>query len=365
VLFRLVYLSVTGVFGLLRLLPVSGRDKDVEIVVLRHQIAVLQRQLGTTRPRFSAGDRAFLAALLHRLPRGLLGRIRLLVRADTVLRWHRDLLARRHAARSRPRCPGRPRTVRSIRLLVLRLARENPSWGYRRIHGELLVLGIKVAASTVWEILRQAGIDPAPDRTCTTWASFLRSQADALLACDFFETVTSGGARLFVLAVIEHATRRIRILGATAHPTASWVVQAARNLVMDLEDAGCRARFLIRDRDGKFPVLFDAVLKDAGVTVVLSGVQMPRMNSIMERWVQTCRHELLDRTLIWNQRHLLHALREFEHFYNEHRPHRTLRAAAPLRPLPEPVANPERIAQLHVLRRDRLGGILHEYQHAA
>ena len=134
---------------------------------------------------------------------------------------------------------------------------------------------------------------------------------------------------------------------------------------MDLEDAGCRARFLIRDRDGKFPVLSDAVLKDAGVTVVLSGVQMPRMNSIMERWVQTCRHELLDRTLIWNQRHLLHALREFEHFYNEHRPHRTLRAAAPLRPLPEPVANPERIAQLHVLRRDRLGGILHEYQHAA
>ena len=295
----------------------------------------------------------------------MLGRFRLLVRPETVLRWHRDLLARRHAARSRPGRPGRPRTIRSIRLLVLRLARENPSWGYRRIHGELLVLGIKVAASTVWEILRQAGIDPAPDRASTTWASFLRSQADALLACDFFETVTLGGARLFVLAVIEHATRRIRILGATPHPTASWVVQAARNLVMDLEDAGSRARFLIRDRDGKFPGLFDAVLKDAGIEVVLSGVQMPRMNSIMERWVQTCRHELLDRTLIWNQRHLLHALREFEHFYNEHRPHRTLRAAAPLRPLPEPIADPERIAHLDVRRRDRLGGTLHEYRHAA
>ena len=239
-----------------------------------------------------------------------------------MLRWHRDLLARRHAARSRPKRPGRPRTVRSIRLLVLRLARENPCWGYRRIHGELLVLGIKIAASTVWEILRQAGIDPAPERASTTWASFLRSQADALLACDFFETVTLSGARLYVLAVIEHATRRIRILGATPHPTASWVAQAAKNLVMDLEDAGSRARFLIRDRDGKFPGLFDAVLKDAGIEVVLSGVQMPRMNSIMERWVQTCRHELLDRTLIWNQRHLLHALREFEQFYNAHRPHR-------------------------------------------
>ena len=362
---RLFYLSVTGVFGLLRLLPVSDRDKDAEILVLRHQIAVLQRQLGTTRPRFSPGDRAFLAALLNRLPRGLLGRIRLLVRPDTVLRWHRDLLARRHAARCRPGRPGRPRTLRSIRVLVLRLARENPSWGYRRIHGELLVLGIKTAASTVWEILRQAGIDPAPGRTSITWASFLRSQADALLASDFFETVTSGGTRQFVLAVIEHATRRIRILGATPHPTASWVAQAARNLIMDLEDADSRARFLIRDRDGKYPGLFDAVLTDAGIKVVLSGVQMPRMNSIMERWVQTCRHELLDRTLIWNQRHLVQALREFEHFYNEHRPHRTLRAAAPLRPLPEPIADRERIAQLDVRRRDRLGGTLHEYRHAA
>jgi putative transposase len=203
--------------------------------------------------------------------------------------------------------------------------------GYRRIHGELLCLGIKVAASTVWEILRQAGIDPAPDRASTTWASFLRSQANALLACDFFETSTVTGARLFVLAVIEHGTRRIRVLGATPHPAASWVVQAARNLVMDLEDAGCRARFLIRDRDGKYPALFDAVLKDAGVEVVLSGVQMPRMNAVMERWVLTCRRELLNRTLVWNQRHLLHALREFEQFYNCHRPHQGIANARPLR----------------------------------
>ena len=167
---------------------------------------------------------AFLADLLHRLPRDVLGRFRLLIRPDTVLRWHRNLLARRHAARSRPRRPGRPRTVRSIRLLVLRLARENPCWGYRRIHGELLVLGIKTAASTVWEILHDAGMDPAPGRASTTWADFLRSQADAVLACDFFETVTVTGVHLFVLAVIEHARRRIRVLGATAHPTASWVV---------------------------------------------------------------------------------------------------------------------------------------------
>jgi putative transposase len=164
--------------------------------------------------------------------------------------------------------------------------------GYRRLHGELLVLGVKVAPSTVWGILKEAGIDPAPDRSATTWADFLCSQAEALLACDFFETVTLAGTRMFVLAVIEHHSRRIRVLGATAHPSAAWVAQAARNLVIGLQDAGCRPRFLIRDRDGKFPEMFDAVLADAGIEVVLTGVRMPRMNAVMERWVQTCRREL-------------------------------------------------------------------------
>jgi transposase InsO family protein len=170
---------------------------------------------------------------------------------------------------------------------------------------------------------------------------------------------------MYVFAVIEHASRRIRVLGATAQPTASWVVQAAKNLVMDLEDTGCRARLLIRDRDGKFPDLFDAVLADAGIEVVLSGVRMPRMNSITERWVQTCRRELLDRSLIWNQRHLLHALHEFEQFYNGHRPHQGIANARPLHPLPTTIADPHKLARLDIRRRDRLGGILHEYEHAA
>ncbi|MCG0284505.1 helix-turn-helix domain-containing protein [Streptomyces sp. PSAA01] len=194
-LLRLAYLGVTNAFAVLRLLPMSDQDKDAEILALRHQIAVLERQLGKRKVRFSSIDRAFLAALLHRLPLPALRRVRLLVRPDTVLRWHRDLVTRHHAALSRPKRPGRPRTVRSIRILVLRVARENPQWGYRRLHGELLVLGVKVAASTVWKILKDAGIDPAPDRSSSTWADFLRSQADALLACDFFETVTSSGAR--------------------------------------------------------------------------------------------------------------------------------------------------------------------------
>jgi transposase InsO family protein len=249
--------------------------------------------------------------------------------------------------------------------LVLRLVAENPSWGYRRVHGELLTLGVRVAASTVWAILHEAGIDPAPDRAATTWSQFLRSQAEALLAADFIETVTLTGTRIYVLAVIEHASRRIRVLGATAHPTAAWVTQAARNLVMDIEDARCRASNLIRDRNGKYPALFDTVLADAGIKIVLSGVQMPRMNAVMERWVRTCRRELLDRTLIFNQRHLLHALREYEVFHNTHRPHQGIDNVRPLAPLPEPITDPDRLDHLNIHRRDRLGGTLHEYEHAA
>ena len=277
----------------------------------------------------SLADRVFLSALLHRL-RGMCSAGSGCWYGPTVLRWRRDLLATRRAARSRPGAPAVPRTVRSSACWWCawhgRTRAGVPSHPRRAARPR-----IKVAASTAWEILSQAGIDPAPERTTATWASFLRSQAGALLACDFFETVTLTGARLYVLAVIEHATRRIRMLGATPHPTASWVAQAARNLVMDLEDAGSRARFLIRDRDGKFPGLFDAILADAGIETVLSGVQMPRMNAIMERWVQTCRRELLDRTLIWNQAHLLHALREFEQSYNFHRPHQGIANARPLR----------------------------------
>jgi transposase InsO family protein len=362
-LLRLAYLGITNAFALLRLLPGSDRDKDVEILALRHQLGVLQRQLDGQRVRFDLADRAWLAALLHQLPS--LHRLRLLVRPDTILRWHHDLLARRHAAASRPRRRGRPPTVRSIRALVLRLVADNPSWGYRRVHGELLTLGIKVAASTVWEMLREAGIDPAPDRAATTWTQFLRSQAEALLAMDFIETITLTGARMYILAVIDHASRRVRILGATAHPTAAWVTQAARNLVMDLEDAGCRVKHLIRDRDGKYPALFDTILADAGITVVLTGVRAPRMNAVMERWVRTCRRELLDRTLIWNQRYLLHTLREYEIFYNTHRPHQGIANARPLAPLPEPITDPDCLTHLNIHRRDRLGGILHEYEHAA
>ena len=362
-LLRLPYLALTSAFTLVRLIPMSDVNKNVEILMLRHQLAILQRQID--KPRLTPPDRAYLAALLHRLSRPRLRQLHLIVSPDTVLRWHRDLLRRHHAKQSRPKRAGRPPTVRSIQTIVLRLARENPSWGYRRIHGELAGLGIKVAPSTVWEILKTNGIQPSPQRDHQTWPAFLRSQAHAIIAADFFETRTLTGARLYVFAVIEHATRRVRILGATAHLTAAWTAQLARNLVMDLHDASATVKYLVRDRDSKYTAAFDAVFEGEGIAIVKTGIRVPRMNAIMKRWVRSCKAELLDRTLIVNQAHLIHALREYETFYNEHRPHRTLHAAAPLRPLPQPITAPDRLNHLDIRRRERLGGILHEYRHAA
>jgi putative transposase len=239
------------------------------------------------------------------------------------------------------------------------MARENESWGYRRIAGELVGLGIPVAPSTVWAILKKAGIDPASRRSGPTWAQFLRSQADAILAADFFTVDLLDGTTAYVLTMIEHATRRIRILGATAHPTAAWTVQVARNTLMDLEDHTDRFKFLIRDRGPQFTASFDAVFQAAGIETITTAVQAPVMNAIQERWHRSVRAELLDRTLVWNLAHLRQILVEYESFYNEHRPHRALGQAAPLKPLPDNVVDLDRF---RVARSDRIGGILHEYR---
>jgi transposase InsO family protein len=249
---------------------------------------------------------------------------------------------------------GRPATRQSIRALVRRLARENPGWGYRRIHGELAGLGVKVAASTVWEILRASGIDPGRRQTGPTWPQFLRSQAEAILACDFFTVDLLDGTQAHVLAVIEHATRRISI---TLHPTGEWTTQQARNLIMDLGDHADRVKFMIRDRGSNFTTAFDAVLADAGIRTVLCNIQTPRMNAITERWIGGCRRELLDRTLIWNQTHLRQILRQYETHHNQHRPHRSLHGAAPLKPLPEPVD----LDLYRIRRRAHVAGMINEY----
>jgi putative transposase len=342
---RFVFLLITRGAGWLRLSRREETWKNAEILMLRHQLTVLQRHR-PCRPKLTWADRAMLATLLSVIPKARRQGLRLLVTPDTILRWHRDIVRRRWAARSMRGKTGRPATRRNIRALVLRLARENPGWGYRRIHGELAGLGVKVAPSTAWEILKNAGIDPAPRRTGPTWSQFLRSQADAILACDFFTADLPDGSRAYVLAVIEHATRCIRILGVTLHPTGEWTAQQARNLLMDLDEQAHRVRFMIRDRGPNFTSAFDAVLADAGIRTVLCNVRTPRMNAIAERWIGGCRRELLDRTLVWNQAHLRQILHQYETHHNQHRPHRSLHGAAPLKPLPKtgqprPVPHPE------------------------
>ena len=212
------------------------------------------------------------------------------------------------------------------------------------------------------QILKRHGIDPAPRRAGPDWAQFLRSQAEAILALDLFTVDLLDGTKAYVLAAIEHATRRIRILGATAHPGGQWIVQQARNLCMDLDQAGGNVKFVLHDRDATFHEGFDAVFTAAGLRIVRSGVRMPRMNSIMERWIGGCRRELLDRTLIWNLPHLRRILAACERHHNDHRPHMALSSAAPLKPLPAEVTDLE---AFRVRRRDRVGGVIHEYQHAA
>ena len=353
---RLVFLLVTRVAAWLRLSRREEAWKTAEILILRHQLAVLQRQQ-PGRVKLNWADRGLLAALLGAIPRSRHQGLRLLVSPGTMLRWHRDIVRRRWAARSLRGRTGRPATRRNIKALVRRLARENPDWGYRRIHGEMAGLGVKVAASTVWEILRATGLQPARRLTGSTWSQFLRSQADAILSCDFFTADLLDGTQAYVLAVIEDATRRIRILGVTVHPTGEWTTQQARNLCMDIGDHACRVKFMIRDRGSNFTTAFDAVLADAGIRTVLCNIQTPRMNAIAERWIGGCRRELLDRTLIWNQAHLRRILTQYETHHNQHRPHRALHAAAPLKPLPQPVD----LDQYRIRKQARVGGLINEY----
>jgi putative transposase len=352
---RFVFLLTTQLAAWLRLSRREEAWKTAEILILRHQLTVLQRRR-PGRPRLNWADRALLGTLLAVIPEARRQGLRLLVTPDTILRWHRDIVRRRWAARSVHARTGRPATRRNIQALVRRLARENPQWGYRRIHGELAGLGVNIAASTVWEILKASGIDPGP-QSGPGWSQFLHSQAEAILACDFFTVDLLDGTHAHVLAVIEHATRRIHILGVTLHPTGQWTAQQARNLVMDLGEQADRVKFMIRDRGSNFTAAFDAVLADAGIRTVLCNIQTPRMNATAERWIGGCRRELLDRTLIWNPAHLRRILHAYEAHHNQHRPHRSLHGAALLKPLPEPAD----LARYRVRRQARVGALINEY----
>lgn len=352
------YLILRQVLQLIVLGMRGERSKDVEILVLRHQAAVLRRQV--KRLDLEPCDRAVLSALSRLLPRPRW--VTFLVTPGTLLRWHRTLISWKWMYPRRR--PGRPPVNAEIRALVLRLAKENPGWGHRRIHGELVGLGYRVAASTVWTILTKAGVDPAPRRTGPTWTEFLTVQAKGILACDFLHVDTIGLTRIYVLFLMEIATRRVHILGATAHPSGEWVAQQARNLMLDLGERAGQFRFLIRDRDAKYTAVFDEVFTTEGIEVLRSPPQAPRANAYAERWVRTVRRECLDRMLIYNPRHLLAVLGEYVAHYNEHRPHQSRDQRPPNAAATEP-ADVVDLASACVRRRKVLNGLINEYSQAA
>jgi putative transposase len=274
-----------------RLIGARGRpqdERDIELLVLRHQVKVLQRQV--KRPRLTRLDRVLLAAASRALTRRSWSSF--VVRPETLLRWHRELVRRKWTHKRTGR-PGRPPIEPDVRDLIIRLGRENPRWGYQRIRGELRKLEIRLSATTVRTILRRHGLDPAPRRSGPTWAEFLRAQASWILATDFFTVETIGLKTIYVLFFIELSTRRVRLAGVTAQPDSAWVTQQARNLAIDERLAD--VRFLVRDRDAKFSGPFDAVLRSEGVRVIRTPIRAPRANAFAERFVRTVRRECLRR----------------------------------------------------------------------
>ena len=358
-LVSVIYVVVCRLLELIVLVGRGDRTKELEILVLRHELSILRRQVN--RPRVEPQDRLLLAAFSRMLPRRSWNAF--FVQPETLLYWHRRLVARHWTYPHRR--AGRPPISRDVRELILRLARENPSWGYLRIAGELRKLEIAVSATSIRNILIKAGVPPAPRRDSQSWRSFLRAHGESILACDFFTIDTVWLRRLYVLAFISIGSRRVEHVACTSRPDTAWMLQQARNLLMDLDDRDRQVRFLIHDRDAKFPRPFDALLASENINIIRTPVQAPNANAHMERWVGTVRRECLDRLLIVGRRQLEHVLRVYVKHYNRQRPHRALDLKPPD---PSPPSSPgagSKPPDLRVQRRDLLGGLIHEYEPAA
>jgi transposase InsO family protein len=354
-----LYVVVCRLLELVVLLGRRERAKELEILVLRHELSVLRRRVG--QPRYEPHDRLLLAALSRALPRCSWNTF--LVSPETLLRWHRRLVARSWTYPHRR--PGRPPLDRRVRELVVRLARENPSWGYVRIVGELRELGLAVSATSVRNILTKAGVPPAPQRDRQSWRSFLRAHGASILACDFFTVDTVWLRRIWVLVFLSVGSRRIEYVACTRKPDTAWMLQQARNLLMELDDRDQPAGFLIHDRDAKFPRAFDALMAGAKINVIRTPVRAPNANAHMERWVGSVRRECLDRLLIVGRRQLEHVLRVYIRHYNRRRPHRALDLRPPDQTAGTPLRTESTPDALQLSRRDLLGGLIHEYELAA
>jgi putative transposase len=355
----LVWLTARLLTRLLVLPNADDGTKDLEILVLRHQLRVLRRKSG--RPKFTARDRVLLAAASRLLPRQRWASS-FLVTPQTLLRWHR-ILVRRKWTYGKEHTPGRPPIDPQTTELVLRMARDNARWGCVRICGELRKLGIRVGATTIRTLLRRHGLGPAPRRCGPTWTQFLRAQAEGIIGCDFFTVETIRLKTLHVLFFIHLSTRQVVAAGVTAHPGTAWVTQQARNAAMDLDDRGVSIRFLLRDHDAKFSHGFDDVFGSEGGQILRTPIRAPKANAHAERWVQTARAECLDWTLVLGRRHLLRLLRGYVRHYNQQRPHRGLALAVP-EPEAREQGSPHGDARA-VRRRDVLGGLIHEYHKVA
>ena len=350
--FSLLYVGLCRILGFIASARRSESDRDIEIMVLRHQVRILERQLHE-RLRYRPVDRAVLAALSRVLPRS---RWRsLLVTPDTLLRWHRQAAKHKWRRWRKQRGPGRPPMSDGLVGLIVRLGRENRRWGCVRIQGEMRKLGIRVSASSIRRILRRHGLGPAPRRG-PTWADFLRTQAQSVLATDLFTVDTVSHKQLYVLFVIEISTRQVHILGVTEHPNDAFVTQVARNVVGDLIDRGRSFQLLVRDRDTKFTASFDEVFRSEGIRVIKTPVRSPQANAFAERWVRTVRTECLDWILIVGHRHLERVLRDYVNHYNQQRPHRGIHLDVPTGGV---VPTPSSLN--HVDRHDVLGGLIDEY----
>ena len=349
----LLYRLLRRVIELIRVHRLDAVSKDAEILVLRHQLAVLRRQVGS--PRFTWSDRALIAALARLVPRDRWAGFA--VTPETILRWHRALVRRRWTYPHRQ--AGRPPLPEETAQLIVRLAEENPRWGYMRIVGELRKLGITVSKTSVGAVLRHHRLPPAPRRQGPTWSEFLKAQAKGILATDFFTVDAVTLRRYYVLFVIEIERRVVHLLGVTANPDGPWVAQVGRNFASAPQESKHRFKFLVRDRDTKFTTAFDAVFSAIDVETLKTPIQSPKANAFAERFVRTVRQDCLDHLLIVSRRHLQAVLSEYLRHYNHARPHRGLCLDQPI-PTPTPSRSDRRVT-----RRDILGGLIHEYQRAA